>query len=114
MPPDRRRPPDSWVGTPALRVVVSAVHAVTMHDGSRVLLRKVGADYDPTARTAAFEYLSRRQAAGEIVTGLLFIDESKPDMHEVMGLAAGPLANVPYERLNPGQKVLDSIQARFR
>jgi 2-oxoglutarate ferredoxin oxidoreductase subunit beta len=91
-----------------------SVQTVTMHDGSRVLLHKVGADYDPRDRTAAFDYLSRHQAAGEIVTGLLYIDESRPDMHEVLSLAEDPLATAPYESLNPGQKALDAIQARFR
>ena len=91
-----------------------SVQAVKMHDGSTVLLRKVGADYDPTDRAGAFSYLSRHQAQGEVVTGLLFIDETKPDMHEVQSLPAQPLCSIPYEKLNPGQKVLDSIQGRFR
>jgi 2-oxoglutarate ferredoxin oxidoreductase subunit beta len=87
---------------------------VKMHDGSRILLRKVGADYDPMSRAAAFDYLSRCQAQGEIATGLLFIDETRPDMHEVQGLPEQPLNAIAYEKLNPGQKVLDSIQGRFR
>jgi 2-oxoglutarate ferredoxin oxidoreductase subunit beta len=91
-----------------------SVQSVTMHDGSRVLLRKVGADYDPKDRTAAFDYLSRRQAEGEVVTGLLFIDETRPEMHEVQSLGPSPLGGLGYEALNPGQKVLDSIQDRFR
>lgn len=91
-----------------------SVQSVTLHDGSRVLLRKVGADYDATDRMAAFGYLSQRQAAGEIVTGLLFIDEGKPDMHEVQATPDQPLNEVPYARLNPGQKALDAIQSRFR
>jgi len=91
-----------------------SVQAVTMHDGSKVLLRKVGADYDPTDHAAAFDYVSRHQAQGEVVTGLLFIDAAKPDMHDVQSLPAEPLCSIPYERLNPGQKVLDSIQDRFR
>jgi len=91
-----------------------SVQAVTMHDGSRVLLHKVGADYDPTDRRAAFDYVSRHQAQGEVVTGLLFIDESKPDMHDVQSLPAEPLNTMDYAKLNPGQKVLDSIQSRFR
>ncbi len=90
------------------------VQSVTLHDGSRVLLRKVGADYDATDRTGAFDYVSRHQAKGEIVTGLLFIDEGKPDMHQVQSLPDQPLNSVPYARLNPGQKALDAIQARFR
>ena len=94
--------------------MAGSVHSVTLHDGSRVLLRKVGADYDPADRTAAFDYLSRHQAQGEIVTGLLYIDESKPDMHEVQSLPAQALNTLPYEKVNPGQKALDSIQSRFR
>jgi 2-oxoglutarate ferredoxin oxidoreductase subunit beta len=65
-------------------------------------------------RAAAFDYLSRHQAEGEIVTGLLFIDESRPDMHEVQSLPDQPLNALAYDKLNPGQKVLDSIQDRFR
>jgi 2-oxoglutarate ferredoxin oxidoreductase subunit beta len=56
----------------------------------------------------------RHQAQGEIVTGLLFVDETRPDMQEVQNLPAQPLNAVPYATLNPGQKVLDSIQDRFR
>jgi 2-oxoglutarate ferredoxin oxidoreductase subunit beta len=91
-----------------------SVQAVTMHDGSKVLLRKVGADYDPTDHASAFDYLSRHQAQGEIVTGLLFIDETKPDMHDVQALPAQPLCSIAYEKLNPGPAVLKSIQDRFR
>jgi len=91
-----------------------SVQSVTLHDGSRILLRKVGADYDATDRATAFSYLSRHQAQGEIVTGLLFIDETKPDMQQLQSLPDEPLNTMRYEKLNPGQKALDSIQARFR
>src|SRR5690606_29354139 len=47
------------------------VVAVEMHDGSRVLLRKVSRDYEPRNRGAALDYIRTRQRAGEIVTGLL-------------------------------------------
>lgn len=94
--------------------VPGTVQSVTLHDGSRVLLRKVGADYDPTDRNAALQYLSQRQGQGEIVTGLLFLNEANPDMHEMHNLPAEPLNTMDYARLNPGQKALDSIQSRFR
>lgn len=90
------------------------VQSVTMHDGTKVLLRKVGANYDPKDRAAAFGYLAEHQGRGEIVMGLLYIDESRPDMHEVQALPDGPLAGVTYGQLNNGQQVLDSIQSRFR
>jgi 2-oxoglutarate ferredoxin oxidoreductase subunit beta len=90
------------------------VQTVAMHDGTKILLKKVGTDYDPTNRAAAFAYLAEHQARGEIVTGLLYIDETHPDMQELQALPDEPLASVAYERLNTGQKVLDSIQSRFR
>ena len=56
-----------------------------MHDGSVVRFRRVGEDYDPTSRDAAYAYVRERQGKGEVVTGLLYIDESASDMHAVAG-----------------------------
>ena len=50
---------------------------VTMHDGSRILLRKLDPAYDPTDRGAAFNYLRDKLAQGEYVTGLIYIDEKQ-------------------------------------
>jgi 2-oxoglutarate/2-oxoacid ferredoxin oxidoreductase subunit beta len=87
---------------------------VEMHDGSRVLLRKVAKDYDPLSRGAAIEYIRARQRAGELVTGLLYIDESQPDLHEVNATVATPLNRIPYEELCPGRDALIALQKRFR
>ena len=56
-----------------------------LHDGSRMLLRKLAKDYDPTHRGKAFEYLRTRLREGEHVTGLIFVAQSRPDMHEMSG-----------------------------
>jgi len=88
--------------------------AVQMHDGSRLLLRKVAEDYNPLNRGDAIEYLRDRQRAGEIVTGLLYIDEREPDMHGVAGTAEEPLNRLPYELLCPGAEELAALQKRFR
>ena len=87
---------------------------VDMHDGSRVLLRKVAKDFKPGTRGSALEYLRARQRNGEIVTGLLYIDESEPDMHGVNGTVAAPLNRLPYEDLCPGRDALLALQKRFR
>ena len=50
---------------------------VDLHDGSRVLLRKVAKNYDRRNRGAALEYIRARHRNGEIVTGLLYIDERR-------------------------------------
>jgi len=87
---------------------------VDMHDGSRVLLRKVAKDFDPGTRGAALEYIRARHRNGEIVTGLLYIDESEPDMHGVNATVAAPLSRLPYEDLCPGRDALLALQKRFR
>ncbi|HZL93522.1 MAG TPA: hypothetical protein VFB99_07760, partial [Vicinamibacterales bacterium] len=90
------------------------VFPVELHDGSRVLLHKLADDYNPTNRGAAIEYLRARQRAGELVTGLLYIDESEPDMHGVNGTTNTPLSRVPFEVLCPGPEALAALQKRFR
>ncbi|HET7394876.1 MAG TPA: 2-oxoacid:ferredoxin oxidoreductase subunit beta [Gammaproteobacteria bacterium] len=89
------------------------VMPVELHDGNTVLLRKVSKDYDPTNRAKAYSYLHDHQKKGEIVTGLLYIDEGQREMHEVSNTVATPLRDLPYDALCPGDKVLQEIQDRF-
>jgi 2-oxoglutarate ferredoxin oxidoreductase subunit beta len=90
------------------------VMPVDLHDGSRVLLRKVAQDYQPGNRGAALDYIRARHRDGEIVTGLLYIDESDPDMHGVNATVDRPLAQLPYDELCPGRDALLALQKRFR
>jgi 2-oxoglutarate ferredoxin oxidoreductase subunit beta len=59
------------------------VTPVTLHDGAHVLLRRTSRDYDPMDRGQAFGHLTDCQARGEIPTGLLYLDESRADMHRL-------------------------------
>ncbi|MFK8052318.1 MAG: 2-oxoacid:ferredoxin oxidoreductase subunit beta [Woeseiaceae bacterium] len=87
---------------------------VPMHDGSRVALRKVEHDYDPSDRPGALEYVQRHNAEGEILTGLLYIEEGRGDMHELAGTTQKALRDLPYESLNPGREALADIQKAWR
>src|SRR3712207_6155965 len=53
---------------------------VVQHDGSVLRLRKLAPEHDPHDRASALNLLQQRQAAGEIVTGLLYIDPSPRDL----------------------------------
>jgi 2-oxoglutarate ferredoxin oxidoreductase subunit beta len=90
------------------------VTAVTMHDGSVLTFRSVPEGYDPRDRAKVSSYLQERQQKGEIVTGLLFIDEQAPDLHEANNTSAAPLSRIPFERLCPGSTALDRLQEEFR
>jgi 2-oxoglutarate ferredoxin oxidoreductase subunit beta len=87
---------------------------VKLHDGTQIVLRKVGKGYDPTDRGAIFHYLDEHQKAGEIVTGLLYVDEAPPDLHAVNNLSSTPLASLSNDQLCPGNAALQKLQARFR
>src|SRR5208282_1819575 len=49
---------------------------VQLHDGSRVVLRKLEPGYDPTDRGAAYNYIETKLKHNEYVTGLIHIDET--------------------------------------
>ncbi|MGH7713094.1 MAG: 2-oxoacid:ferredoxin oxidoreductase subunit beta [Gemmatimonadaceae bacterium] len=88
--------------------------SVTMHDGSVVRFRSVGEDYDPTNRDAAYQFVRAHQAAGEVVTGLLYLEQSGADMHAVNKTVERPLVDVPYEDLCPGSGALNELMTEYR
>src|SRR3954470_11677901 len=47
---------------------------VSLHDGSRLFLRKLDRDYDPTSKMNAVQVLHETSSRGEYATGLLYIE----------------------------------------
>jgi 2-oxoglutarate ferredoxin oxidoreductase subunit beta len=90
------------------------VTAVTMHDGSVLRFRSVPDGYDPQDRAKVMTYLQERHQKGEILTGLLFVDELTPDLHQANQTTETPLSRVPFEKLCPGSAALDNLQEDFR
>ena len=95
-------------------IAEEGVTAVTMHDGSIVRFRSVPEGYDPTDRQKVLDYLSGKQTSGEIVTGLLFLDEHIPGLHEQNNTSETPLSQLPYQELCPGSEQLARLQDEFR
>jgi 2-oxoglutarate/2-oxoacid ferredoxin oxidoreductase subunit beta len=87
---------------------------VVLHDGNRIVLRKCQAGYDPTDRAAASARIQEHMKQGEYLTGLLHVEPSQGEFHELNGTPEEPLNSVPYEKLSPGSKGLDKILSRFR
>jgi 2-oxoglutarate/2-oxoacid ferredoxin oxidoreductase subunit beta len=88
--------------------------SVTMHDGSVVHFTHVAEGYDPRSRDKAMAYLMEHQKSGKVPTGLLYVDETALEMHEIAGTIAEPLNQVPFEKLCPGSKALAELQDAFR
>jgi 2-oxoglutarate/2-oxoacid ferredoxin oxidoreductase subunit beta len=91
-----------------------ASQPVMMHDGSTVVLRKLDANHDCRDRSAALATLERARVAGEIATGLIYIDDGGSELHEVLGTTDRPLNELSERELCPGSKVLDAINASLR
>ncbi len=87
---------------------------VAQHDGSILMLRKVATDYDATDRVKAMAYLQERNAVGEIVTGLLYVDPEADDLHDALNTVATPLNRLSDAELTPGSAALAKVNARLR
>jgi len=87
---------------------------VTQHDGSVLSLHKLAELYDPSDRARALGFLQARQAQGEIVTGLLYVDPDAADLHEALGTVSKPLNALDSSELTPGAGALEAINASLR
>ncbi len=87
---------------------------VEMHDGSRLLLRKLERDYDPTDRLNAVRALHQAADAQEVLTGILYVERDKENFVDMLQLVDEPLATLPENRVRPSREALDQIMEEFR
>lgn len=92
----------------------ASVTSVRMHDGSVVKFRSLPEGYDPTDRAKVQAYVQEYQGKGEVVTGLLYVDQNSPDVHEMNNTAEVPLTQLPYEKLCPGNAELQKLLEEYR
>ncbi len=89
-------------------------HEVTMHDGSSVHLYKMDESLNPFDRRSALNTMEDHRAAGNILTGLIYIDEDSRDLHDVLETSQRPLNQLDETDLCPGNKMLMNINASLR
>jgi 2-oxoglutarate ferredoxin oxidoreductase subunit beta len=90
------------------------VNEVTLHDGSTLRLAKLHPEYDPHDRISAMTYMQQRAAAGEVVTGLIYMDPAPRDMHAALNTVDVPLNRLTEKELCPGSAALEKINASLR
>jgi 2-oxoglutarate/2-oxoacid ferredoxin oxidoreductase subunit beta len=91
-----------------------SVEVVAQHDGSLLKLRKLADGYDPHDRISALGFLQQHTAAGEIVTGLLYVDPDAEDLHDHLDTVATPLTAMSDAELCPGSAALAKLNASLR
>jgi 2-oxoglutarate ferredoxin oxidoreductase subunit beta len=87
---------------------------VPQHDGSFLRLRKVHAEYDPTDRIKAMNYITQHQARGEVVTGLLYVQSEAEDLHRHLNTVDASFNTLNEKDLCPGSAMLERINASLR
>jgi len=87
---------------------------VPQADGTQMRLRRVKPDYDATDRIAAMNQVQALAAAGEIATGLLYVDPQVRDMHAGLNTVPTPLNRLGEAELCPGRAALEKINAGLR
>lgn len=86
---------------------------VTLHDGSKIVLQKLGRDHDPTNRSAAIRVLEDSYACNCLLTGLIYYNPDQPSLSEIYNLTKTPLNRLPESRLRPVAETLQTINALF-
>src|SRR3982751_2801232 len=88
--------------------------AVTMHDGSRLHLRKLEEDYDPTDKIRAMTRLTEAHDKGEVLTGVFYVNPEAPNFLDMLNVVDQPLATLPDSVTRPGKEVLDACMEELR
>ena len=87
---------------------------VKMHDGSRLFLKKLAEDYDPTDKGAALRLLRDTAHRDEYATGILYVEPAKYDFTTLLNLVDEPLSTLPLDRIRPGREALEAVMDSLR
>ena len=90
------------------------VAVLLLCDGTRLVLRKLDADYDVHDRLAAMSFLQKHAAKGQVVTGLLYVEPDAEDLHAHLNTVDTPLNAMEAQDLCPGSTALEKINAGLR
>jgi 2-oxoglutarate/2-oxoacid ferredoxin oxidoreductase subunit beta len=91
-----------------------AVETVRQHDGSIIKLAKLRNDYNPHDRAGAMAFCQAHAARGEVVTGLLYIEDDAQDLHAHLNTVATPLNALAEPDLCPGAERLAALNNEYR
>jgi 2-oxoglutarate ferredoxin oxidoreductase subunit beta len=84
---------------------------VSMHDGSTIILKKLEKDYDPTNRAHALQVLEEARENDWLLTGLIYINTSRPTLTDLNNLVDIPLNRLSEADLRPARQTIDKINA---
>ena len=87
---------------------------IRMHDGSTLALSKIDEDWDPQDRVSAVRALHASRGAGNVLTGLLYIDTDSTNLHTMLNTTDTPLNKLTQDQICPGNAKLQKINAGYQ
>jgi 2-oxoglutarate ferredoxin oxidoreductase subunit beta len=85
------------------------IEEVTMHDGSKVIFKKLELDYDPCNRAEAMRVLEEANAKQWLLTGLIYINPDQPSLMDIYNLPETPLNRLADHRLRPPKESIQQV-----
>ncbi len=86
---------------------------VEMHDRSHMRLRKLHDGYSPTDKLGALRILGETALRKELLTGMIYINEEKPDFLTQLEMVDQPLAHLGQDKTLPSREALAEIMAEL-
>ena len=90
-----------------------SVKSVDLHDGASIQLRKLEEDYDPTDQMGALHRLQWAQQKQEFITGLIYHNDERKTLPQVLNMVDQPLSSLSDEKIRPSKEKLDMIMAEM-
>lgn len=87
------------------------VREVALHDGSVVILKNLEKGYDPSNRYDALRVMEEAQSNTWMLTGLLYVDTTKPNLTSIYNLVDMPLNRLTEADLRPAPEMIDKVNA---
>jgi 2-oxoglutarate ferredoxin oxidoreductase subunit beta len=87
---------------------------VRMHDGSWLKLHKLSQAWNPEDKISAINALQVSHTKNEILTGLLYMDTTSKELHEILNTSDTPLNKLDESVLCPGPEKLEELNKSFR
>jgi 2-oxoglutarate ferredoxin oxidoreductase subunit beta len=84
---------------------------VNLHDGSSILLKKLERDFDPSDRAESIRILEEANSCNCLLTGLIYVDPSKPELTELYNLVNEPLNRLKESELRPAPETIDHVNS---
>jgi len=87
---------------------------VTMHDGSRLRLRKIEEDFDATNKITSIKRLMEAHENDEVLTGVFYVNPQAPTFIDMLNITEESLTTLPESVIRPGREVLEQVMEELR